>query len=76
MIEAGSFTFHPGSLPHSPHGAAAKKSFAERGKLSDYLAVMLDTFFEPLSVAKQALGIAEKDYPTSWNKDTQGISAA
>lgn len=70
-VEPGSFTFHPGALPHSPHGAAAKRSFAERGKLSDYLAVMLDTFYEPLSVAKQALGIAEKDYPTSWNKDTQ-----
>jgi homogentisate 1,2-dioxygenase len=75
-VEPGSFTFHPGALPHSPHGAAAKRSFAERGKLSDYLAVMLDTFFEPLKVAKQALPIAEKDYPLSWDKDTQGISAA
>lgn len=75
-VEPGSFTFHPGSLPHSPHGNAAKKSFAERGKLSDYLAVMLDTFFEPLKVAKQALPIAEKAYPESWNKDTQGISSA
>jgi homogentisate 1,2-dioxygenase len=71
LVEHGSFTFHPGALPHSPHGAAAKKSFAERGKLSDYLAVMLDTFYEPLHVAKQALGIAEKDYPTSWNRDSQ-----
>ena len=67
MVEPGSFTFHPGALPHSPHGSAAKRSFAERGKLSDYLAVMLDTFFEPLAVAKQALGVAEKDYPMSWN---------
>ncbi len=75
-VEAGSFTFHPASLPHSPHGMAAKRSFQERGKLSDYLAVMLDTFYEPLAVAKQALGIAERDYPVSWNKDTQGISAA
>ena len=29
---------HPGSLPHSPHGMAAKRSFDERGKLSDHLA--------------------------------------
>ncbi|MEQ1919133.1 MAG: homogentisate 1,2-dioxygenase [Elusimicrobiota bacterium] len=76
LVEPGSFTFHPGSLPHSPHGMAAKRSFSERGKLSDYLAVMLDTFFEPLEVAKQALPLADKDYPTSWNRDTQGISGA
>lgn len=76
LVEPGSFTFHPGALPHSPHGAAAKRSFSERGKLSDYLAVMLDTFFEPLQVAKQALPIAERDYPESWNRDAQGISAA
>lgn len=68
-VEPGSFTFHPGALPHSPHGSAAKRSFAERGKLSDYLAIMLDTFFEPLKVAKQALPIAEKAYPESWNKE-------
>jgi homogentisate 1,2-dioxygenase len=74
LVEPGSLTFHPGSLPHSPHGTAAKASLAERRKLSDYLAVMLDTFFEPLAVAKQALGIAEKDYPLSWNRDTQGLA--
>ena len=74
LVEPGSFTFHPGSLPHAPHGMAAKRSMEDRGKLSDYLAVMLDTFFEPLHVAKQALGIAEKDYPLSWNRDTQGLS--
>jgi len=76
LVEPGSFTFHPGSLPHSPHGMAAKRSFEERGKLSDYLAVMLDTFFEPLSVAKQAMPLADKDYPLSFNRDTQGFSAA
>lgn len=76
IVEPGSFTVHPASLPHSPHGSAAKRSFAERGKLSDYLAVMLDTFYEPLSVAKQAVPIAEKDYPVSWNKDAQGMPSA
>ena len=76
LVEPGSFTFHPGSLPHSPHGMAAKRSLAERGKLSDYLAVMLDTFYEQLEVAKQALPYADKDYPMSWNRDSQGISAA
>jgi hypothetical protein len=37
---------------------------------------MLDAFYEPLSVAKQAVAIAEKDYPLSWNKDAQGIPSA
>ncbi|MEK7390479.1 MAG: homogentisate 1,2-dioxygenase [Elusimicrobiota bacterium] len=76
LVEPGSFTFHPGSLPHSPHGLAAKRSFAERGKLSDTLAVMVDTFYEPLAIAKQALAIGDQEYATSWNRDTQGVSGA
>lgn len=76
LVQPGSITFHPGSLPHSPHGAAARASMAERGKLSDYLAVMMDTFFEPLAVAKQALPFAEKDYALSWNRDSQAVTSA
>ncbi len=77
LVEPGSFTFHPGSLPHSPHGMAAKSSLEQRGRLSDYLAVMLDTFFEPLSVAKQAVPIADKDYPAELEQadDSQGFTA-
>jgi homogentisate 1,2-dioxygenase len=66
VIEPGSLTFHPGSLPHSPQGDAAKKSMAERGKISDYLAVMLDTFFESLEPTKTALTYSDKEYPLSW----------
>jgi homogentisate 1,2-dioxygenase len=68
VIEAGSMTFHPSSLPHSPQGDAAARSVAARGKLSDYLAVMLDTFFEPLHITKAGLACADKDYALSWHK--------
>lgn len=68
VIEPGSMTFHPGALPHSPQGDAAKKSMATRGKVSDYLAVMLDTFFEQLAPSKQALPYTDKEYPMSWGR--------
>jgi homogentisate 1,2-dioxygenase len=66
VIEPGSLTFHPGSLPHSPQGDAAKRSMKARGKVSNYLAVMLDTFFEPLAPTKTAAAFADKGYPLSW----------
>ena len=76
VIEPGSLTFHPGALPHSPQGDAAKRSLAQRGKVSDYLAVMLDTFFETLQPTKTALAYADKDYPLSWaRKETDSTSA-
>ena len=68
VIDPGSMTFHPSAVPHSPQGAAALRSTASRGKLTDSLAVMLDTFFESLQPTKQALRCAEKDYPLSWAK--------
>ncbi|MBI3551666.1 MAG: homogentisate 1,2-dioxygenase [Elusimicrobia bacterium] len=72
VIEPGSLTFHPGALPHSPQGDAAARSKAARGKVSDYLAVMLDTFFEPLQITKAGLSCADKDYPLSWHKAAAG----
>lgn len=76
VIEPGSLTFHPGSLPHSPQGDAAKRSIAQRGKVSDYLAVMLDTFFEQLQPTKTALTYCDKDYPLSWaRKESDSTSA-
>ncbi len=71
-VEPGSMTFHPSSLPHSPHGDAAERSKAARGKVSDYLAVMLDTFFEPLHITKAGLSCADKEYPLSWHKASLG----
>lgn len=66
VIEPGSLTFHPGSLPHSPQPGAAERSKATRGKVSDYLAVMLDTFFESLQPTKTAVAYSDKRYPMSW----------
>jgi homogentisate 1,2-dioxygenase len=68
LLEPGSITFHPAGLPHSPHGNAAKNSFKDRGKLSSYLAVMLDTFFESLVPTKEAEQFCDKDYSLSWAK--------
>lgn len=76
VIEPGSLTFHPGALPHSPQGDAARRSIAQRGKLSDYLAVMIDTFFESLAPTKAALACADRAYPLSWARATAGVSSA
>ncbi len=76
VIEPGSITFHPGAVPHSPQGEAAKRSMATRGKVSDYLAVMLDTFFETLSPTKAALACADTDYALSWAKARTDTTSA
>ena len=68
VIEPGSLTFHPGALPHSPQGDAARLSMETRGKVSDYLAVMLDTFFEGLRPTRAAVAYSDKSYPLSWGK--------
>jgi homogentisate 1,2-dioxygenase len=76
VIEPGSMTLHPGALPHSPQGDAARKSFASRGKISDYLAVMLDTFFEELLPTKQGLALADKAYALSWARREAASTSA
>jgi len=72
VLKEGTMTFHPGSCPHSPHGDAAEKSLTDRGKMSSRLAVMLDTFFEPLKVSHVAEKYSDKGYPTSWHKIREG----
>ncbi|MBI4064124.1 MAG: homogentisate 1,2-dioxygenase [Elusimicrobia bacterium] len=68
VIEPGSFTFHPGALPHSPQGKAALRSLTARGKMSDRLAIMLDTFFESLTITEWGYKYRDKEYPLSWHK--------
>lgn len=68
VIADGSFTFHPGSIPHSPQGLAALRSLSSRGKLSERCAVMLDTFFESLAVARDGWKYRDPDYPLSWSQ--------
>jgi homogentisate 1,2-dioxygenase len=62
-IERGSFTLHPGGLPHGPHPGTVEKSIG--AKETHELAVMIDTF-KPLHLTDQAMEFVDKNYPMSW----------
>jgi len=62
-IERGSFTLHPGGLPHGPHPGTVEKSIG--AKETKELAVMIDTF-RPLHLTKDSLEFLDKKYPMSW----------
>jgi homogentisate 1,2-dioxygenase len=62
-IERGSFTLHPGGLPHGPHPGTVEKSIG--AKETHELAVMIDTF-HPLHLTEHALPYLDKNYPMSW----------
>lgn len=64
-IERGSFTLHPGGLPHGPHPGTVEKSIG--AKETHELAVMIDTF-KPLYLTDQALEFVDKNYPMSWTE--------
>ena len=62
-INIGSFTLHPGGLPHGPHPGTVEKSIG--AKETKELAVMLDTFGS-LYLTKDALEYVDDNYPMSW----------
>jgi homogentisate 1,2-dioxygenase len=62
-IDRGSFTLHPGGLPHGPHPGTMEKSIG--AKETHELAVMVDTF-KPLYLTDQSLEYLDKNYPMSW----------
>lgn len=62
-IERGSFTLHPGGLPHGPHPGTVEKSIGARE--TKELAVMIDTF-RPLYLTSDSLEFLDKNYPMSW----------
>jgi homogentisate 1,2-dioxygenase len=64
-IDRGSFTLHPGGLPHGPHPGTVEKSIG--AKETEEIAVMLDTF-GPIYVTKAGLKYVDKDYPMSWTE--------
>lgn len=64
-IEKGSFTLHPGGLPHGPHPGTVEKSI--RAEKTEELAVMVDTF-KPLFLTKEALEYVDEKYPLSWKE--------
>jgi homogentisate 1,2-dioxygenase len=71
-IERGSFTLHPGGLPHGPHPGTVEKSIG--AKETHELAVMIDTF-KPLYLTEDALPFLDKNYPMSWtDNDAKGFN--
>lgn len=68
-IERGSFTLHPGGLPHGPHPGTVEKSLG--AKETHELAVMVDTF-RPLYPTDQSLEFVDKNYPMSWTDEPKG----
>ena len=68
-IERGSFTLHPGGLPHGPHPGTVEKSIG--AKETRELAVMVDTF-RPLHLTKDALEFLDANYPMSWTDPADG----
>jgi len=66
-IERGSFTLHPGGLPHGPHPGTAEKSIG--AKETHELAVMIDTF-KPLHLTSDAGEFVDQNYPFSWTENT------
>jgi len=62
-IERGSFTLHPGGLPHGPHPGTVEKSIG--AKETKELAVMIDTF-KPLWLTTDSEPFIDKNYPLSW----------
>lgn len=70
-IERGSFTLHPGGLPHGPHPGTVEKSIG--AKSTEELAVMIDTF-RPLHPTEGALEFLDPNYPMSWSEDGQSFN--
>jgi homogentisate 1,2-dioxygenase len=68
-IERGSFTLHPGGIPHGPHPGTVEKSIG--AKETKELAVMLDTF-SPLYLTEDALPFIDPKYPMSWTDHNEG----
>ena len=62
-IDRGSFTLHPGGLPHGPHPGTVEASIG--AKETKELAVMLDTF-RPLYPTHEATPFLDPSYPMSW----------
>ena len=71
-IERGSFTLHPGGIPHGPHPGTAEASIGKEG--TEELAVMVDTF-HPLRLTEAALDVEDEDYAYSWQPEAHAAEA-
>ena len=68
-ISRGSFSLHPGGIPHGPHPGTAEASIGKEG--TEELAVMVDTF-RPLKLTQAALNVEDEDYAYSWKPELHG----
>jgi homogentisate 1,2-dioxygenase len=66
-IDRGSFTLHPGGLPHGPHPGTVEKSIG--AKETHEVAVMIDTF-KPLFLTEDSLEFLDEKYPMSWTDES------
>ena len=64
-IHPGMTTFHPAGFIHGPHPKAFAKAEENAGKISDEVAVMIDTR-DPLEIHENAPDIEDKNYVNSW----------
>lgn len=62
-ISRGSFSLHPGGIPHGPHPGSAEGSIGK--ERTEELAVMVDTF-RPLKLTQAALDVEDTEYAYSW----------
>lgn len=65
-IDRGSFTLHPGGIPHGPHPGTVEASIGK--KETQELAVMVDTF-HPLKLTKTGRAVEDADYAYSWRPE-------
>jgi len=70
-IGRGSFTLHPGGIPHGPHPGTVEKSLG--AKETHELAVMIDTF-RPLHLTTDAEYYVDKNYPMSWTDNNESFN--
>jgi homogentisate 1,2-dioxygenase len=62
-ISRGSFSLHPGGIPHGPHPGATEGSLGK--ERTEELAVMVDTF-RSLKLTENALAVEDEEYAYSW----------
>ncbi len=69
-VDLGSFTLHPGGIPHGPHPGTIMKSM-DMAKTEE-MAVMFDTD-RKLYLTPQALELNDPHYPLSWMEEAQTV---
>ncbi len=62
-VDIGSFTLHPGGIPHGPHPGTIMRSM--NADFTDEMAVMFDTD-RPLYLTEQAMAMDDPQYPLTW----------